>query len=103
MQIDDGVNAANANASNQDEIFSTMNGRKLKLVKVITTDTGNVTTEWTIKLTGRNLGFDSWWYVTHTGGSIIYNNGEPIQPAIYALVQVGSQAVDLEVGIHNIK
>ena len=76
---DDGVNAANANA-NQDEIFFTMNGGTLN-VEVGQGDTdpidsnGNVTvTGGTINLTGQS-GFDFDGTATYTGGDI-YINGE---------------------------
>ena len=76
---DDGVNAANANA-NQDEIFFTMNGGTLN-VEVDQGDTdpidsnGNITvTGGTIKLTGQS-GFDFDGTATYTGGDI-YINGE---------------------------
>ena len=76
---DDGVNAANANA-NQDEIFFTMNGGTLN-VEVGQGDTdpidsnGNITvTGGTIKLTGQS-GFDFDGTATYTGGDI-YINGE---------------------------
>ena len=76
---DDGVNAANKNAQ-QNEIFFTMNGGNLT-VEVGQGDTdpidsnGNITvTGGTIKMTGQT-GFDFDGTATYTGGDI-YLNGE---------------------------
>ena len=102
---DDGVNAANANA-NQDEIFFTMNGGTLN-VEVGQGDTdpidsnGNITvTGGTIKLTGQS-GFDFDGTATYTGGDIYINGENKRKLSTPCLEAVGLQAVGPQGGGHS--